>query len=194
MAKLTEKQQRFCDEYLIDLNATQAAIRAGYKKETAYSQGQRLLKNVEVQNKIAENKKNLAARVEVTQERVVEELSYIAFAKASDYARIVEKEAMTESEDGTMVPVLDPEGNPVKYRTVEPILTDDLTEEQKRAIAVIKKGRDGFEIKPYDKIRALELLGKHLGMFAEKVELSGSINDPFENLTTEELKGLLDDD
>lgn len=194
MAKLTEKQQRFCDEYLIDLNATQAAIRAGYKKETAYSQGQRLLKNVEVQKKIAENKKNLAARVEVTQERVVEELSYIAFAKASDYARIVEKEAMTESEDGTMVPVLDPEGNPVKYRTVEPILTDDLTEEQKRAIAVIKKGRDGFEIKPYDKIRALELLGKHLGMFAEKVELSGSINDPFENLTTEELKGLLDDD
>lgn len=48
MAKLTAKQQRFCDEYLIDLNATQAAIRAGYSKKTAYSQGQRMLKNVEV--------------------------------------------------------------------------------------------------------------------------------------------------
>ena len=57
--KLTAKQKRFCDEYLIDLNATQAAIRAGYKKETAYSQGQRLLKNVEVQKHIAEKKRNL---------------------------------------------------------------------------------------------------------------------------------------
>ena len=46
--KLTPKQQRFCDEYLIDLNATQAAIRTGYSEKTAYSQGQRLLKNVEV--------------------------------------------------------------------------------------------------------------------------------------------------
>ena len=45
---LNEKQQRFCDEYLIDLNATQAAIRSGYSKKTAYSQGQRLLKHVEI--------------------------------------------------------------------------------------------------------------------------------------------------
>lgn len=52
--KLTPKQKAFIDEYLIDLNATQAAIRAGYSKKTAYSQGQRTLKNVEVQNRIAE--------------------------------------------------------------------------------------------------------------------------------------------
>lgn len=50
---LTPKQQRFVDEYLIDLNATQAAIRAGYSKKTAYSQGQRLLKHVEVSQQIA---------------------------------------------------------------------------------------------------------------------------------------------
>ena len=49
---LTEKQKRFCDEYLIDLNATQAAIRAGYSEKTAYSQGQRMLKNVEVKEYI----------------------------------------------------------------------------------------------------------------------------------------------
>jgi phage terminase small subunit len=48
VAKLTAKQKRFCDEYLIDLNATQAAIRSGYSEKTAYSQGQRMLKNVEV--------------------------------------------------------------------------------------------------------------------------------------------------
>ena len=49
---LTEKQKRFCDEYLIDLNATQSAIRAGYSEKTAYSQGQRMLKNVEVKEYI----------------------------------------------------------------------------------------------------------------------------------------------
>lgn len=54
---MTEKQQRFCDEYLIDCNATQAAIAAGYSKRTAYSQGQRLLKNVEVKNYIAHQQK-----------------------------------------------------------------------------------------------------------------------------------------
>lgn len=54
MAKLTAKQKRFTDEYLVDANATQAAIRAGYSEKTAYSQGQRLLKKVEVQTYIEE--------------------------------------------------------------------------------------------------------------------------------------------
>lgn len=190
MGKMTAKQKRFCDEYLIDLNATQAAIRAGYSEKTARSQGQRMLTNVDIQNEIEKRKSARVDRIEITQDRVIEELSYIAFAKASDYARVIEKDAMVEV-DGNMVPVLDDEGKPVKYRTVEPILTDELTEEQKRAIAVIKKGRDGFEIKPYDKTRALELLGKHLGMFTEKVEVKGSVNNPFEGLTTEELKKLV---
>ena len=105
---------------------------------------------------------------------------------------MIEKEAMVTAEDGTLLPVFDSEGNPMKYRTVEPILTDDLTEAQQRAIAVIKKGRDGFEIKPYDKQRALELLGKHLGMFTDKVEISHK-NNPFDELTVEELRMMLDD-
>lgn len=54
MAKLTAKQQRFIDEYLIDLNATQAAIRAGYSKKTAYSIGEQNLKKLEVQKQIQE--------------------------------------------------------------------------------------------------------------------------------------------
>ena len=64
---------------------------------------------------------------------------------------------------------------------------------QKKALAVIKKGRDGFEVKPYDKVRALELLGKHLGMFTEKVDLSGQVNNPFAGLSTEDLKKLIND-
>lgn len=193
MAKLTAKQQRFCDEYLIDLNATQAAIRAGYSPKTANEQGARLLVNVSIQKKIFELQKEREKRTEITQDSVLRELALIAFAKASDYAKVVEKDAMVEV-DGNMVPVLDEDGNQVKYRTVEPILTDELTEDQKKAIAVIKKGRDGFEIKPYSKIQALELLGKHLGMFTEKVEVKNTTPNAFEGLTTEELKKLIDND
>lgn len=192
MAKLTAKQQRFCDEYLIDLNATQAAIRAGYSPKTAEQLAYQLLQKTSVQNHISELQKEREKRTEITQDRVLHELALIAFAKASDYARVVEKDAMVEV-DGNMVPVLDEDGNQVKYRTVEPILTDELTEDQKKAIAVIKKGRDGFEIKPYSKIQALELLGKHLGMFTEKVEVKNTTPNAFEGLTTEELKKLIDD-
>ena len=192
MAKLTAKQQRFCDEYLIDLNATQAAIRAGYSKKTAEQLAYQLLQKTSVQNHIAELQKKREERTEITQDSVLRELALIAFAKASDYAKVVEKDAMVEVE-GNMIPVLDEDGNPVKYRTVEPILTDELTEEQKKAIAVIKKGRDGFEIKPYSKIQALELLGRHLGMFTDKVEVKNTTPNAFEGLTTEELKKLIDD-
>lgn len=192
MAKLTAKQQRFCDEYLIDLNATQAAIRAGYSKKRASEQAYQLLQKTTVRNHIAELQKKREERTEITQDSVLHEIALIAFAKASDYAKVVEKDAMVEVE-GNMIPVLDENGNPVKYRTVEPILTDELTEEQKKAIAVIKKGRDGFEIKPYSKIQALELLGRHLGMFTDKVEVKNTTPNAFEGLTTEELKKLIDD-
>nr|DAH20732.1 MAG TPA: Terminase small subunit [Caudoviricetes sp.] len=195
MAKLTAKQQRFCDEYLIDLNGTRAykvAYPSVKKDETARVNASRLLTNANVKTYIQERQKEREKRTEITQDSVLRELALIAFAKASDYARVVEKDAMVEV-DGHMVPVLDEDGNQVKYRTVEPILTDELTEDQKKAIAVIKKGRDGFEIKPYSKIQALELLGKHLGMFTEKVEVKNTTPNAFEGLTTEELKKLIDD-
>lgn len=195
MVKLTAKQQRFCDEYLIDLNGTRAykvAYPSVKKDETARVNASRLLTNANVKTYIQERQKEREKRTEITQDSVLRELALIAFAKASDYARVVEKDAVVEV-DGNMVPVLDEDGNQVKYRTVEPILTDELTEDQKKAIAVIKKGRDGFEIKPYSKIQALELLGKHLGMFTEKVEVKNTTPNAFEGLTTEELKKLIDD-
>lgn len=191
--KLTAKQQRFCDEYLVDLNATQAAIRAGYSEKTACEQGARLLANVKVQKYIQKRKNDRVERTEITQDMVLLELANIAFSNAADYAAVVEKDATIQCENGSVMPLYDTEGNPVKYRTVEPVLTADLTESQKRALSVIKKGRDGFEIKPYDKIRALELLGKHLGMFADKVEVTGEVNNPMAGLTTEELKKLIYD-
>ena len=73
--------------------------------------------------------------------------------------------------------------------------TDDLTDEQVRAIAGIKEGANGIEIKLNDKEKALELLGRHLGMWNDKINVSGNINtnNPFSGLTTEELKKLVRD-
>ena len=175
MAKLTAKQQRFCDEYLIDLNATQAAIRAGYSDKRASEQAYQLLQKTTVQSYIEQRKKDREKRTEITQDMVLKELAIIAFSNAADYASVIEKQAMIDV-DGDMVPMVDAEGNKVMYRTVEPVLTADLTEEQKKALSVIKKGKDGFELKPYDKVRALELLGKHLGMWTEKVEVETDLD------------------
>ena len=181
---LTDKQKRFCEEYLIDLNATQAAIRAGYSPKTAEQTASRLLRNVKVQEYIAKRQKELSRSTQITQERVIKELALIAFSNNADYARVVEKKMQTEV-DGMLVDVLGEDGKPIMYRTVQPVLTDELTEEQKRALAVIKKGRDGLEVKSFDKVRALELLGKHLGIFTEKIE--ANVNDT----TRSELQELL---
>lgn len=191
MAKMTDKQKRFCDEYLIDLNATQAAIRAGYSEKRASELGYQLLQKTTVQEYIQKRKADRVERTEITQDFVLRELMAIASVNATDYARVIEKPATVEA-NGEMIQLYDVDGNPVMYRTVEPILTEELTETQKKALAVIKKGRDGFEIKPYDKVRVLELLGKHLGMFTEKVVLDGQVNNPFAGLSTEELKKLID--
>ena len=193
MANLNARQQRFADEYLVDLNGKQAAIRAGYSEKTAEAQASRLLSNVKVQHYIQKRKQERVERTEITQDMVLFELAAIAFSNAADYAQVVEREATIESAEGDVIPLCDKDGNPVMYRTVEPVLTENLTDRQKRALSVIKKGRDGFEVKPYDKIRALELIGKHIGMFTDKVEVSGEVNNPMAGLTTEELKKLIGD-
>lgn len=184
MAKLTDKQKRFVEEYLIDLNATQAAIRAGYTEKYANTNASKLLQNTTISQYIRERQKELSRKTEITQERVIKELALIAFSNNADYAHVIEKNMKVEV-DGTLVDVLDEKGTPVTYRTVEPVLTEELTEEQKRALAVIKKGRDGLEIKSCDKVKALELLGKHLGIFTDKIE--ANVNDT----TRSELSELL---
>lgn len=84
MARLTEKQKRFIAEYLVDLNATQAAIRAGYSEKTAYSAGQRMLKKVEIHAAIQEAMQERQERTEITQDKVLTEIGKVAFASADD--------------------------------------------------------------------------------------------------------------
>lgn len=175
---MTEKQKIFADEYLIDLNATRV-YRAAYKSVkndvVAATNGGRLLRNAQIQTYIAERMEERQKRTEITQDMVLQELAAIAFSKASDYAKVVEKQATAEV-DGNIIPLVGEDGEPILYRTVELELTDNLTEEQQRALGTIKKGRDGLEQKPCDKVKALELLGRHLGMWNDKLDVAGDMD------------------
>ena len=148
---MTKKQKIFADEYLIDLNATRA-YRVAYpsvkKDETAAQAGSRMLRNVKVAEYIQERMEERQKRTEITQDRVLEELAAIAFARAADFAEV---------KDGFVI-IKDTAG---------------LSEQQIKAIAGIKEGKFGVELKLNDKEKALELLGRHLGMFKDKVEVSG---------------------
>lgn len=147
---MNKKQQRFVDEYLIDLNATQAAIRAGYSVKTANEQGARLLANVSISNAIAKEMAERSKRTGINQDRVVLELAKIAFANIADFINVDDatvKEIASKDDLATICSV--------RIKTFQNRYGETGTER---------------EIKIYDKIRALELLGKHLGMFTNKVE------------------------
>ena len=147
---LTVKQRMFVEEYLIDLNATQAAIRAGYSAKTADQQGSRMLANVKVQQVIAEHMAERSRRTGVNQDRVVLELAKIAFVRMTD--------------------VVDSNG-----RIRQDASADDLS-----CIESIKYkesdnesgGSVEREVKVASKLKALELLGKHLGMWNDKLDVN----------------------
>ena len=164
--KLTPKQMRFVDEYMIDFNATQAAIRAGYKEKTAHVIGAENLRKPKIAEEIARRQKDLQRRTEVTQERVVTELARIAFANIADYIHV---ETQTRTKD---------DGTEVTYQTVMFSETQELSADQRAALAVVKQSVNGFELKLHDKIKALELLGRHIGMFNDKLSLSGTDGGP----------------
>ena len=148
---MTKKQKIFADEYLIDLNATRAykvAYPSIKKDEIAAVNGSKLLRNTKVADYIQKRMQDRQKRTEITQDRVLEELAAIAFARATDFAEI----------KGGCVIIKD---------------TSGLSEQQIKAIAGIKEGKFGIELKLNDKEKALELLGRHLGMFKDRVEVSG---------------------
>lgn len=154
MAKLTDKQQRFVDEYLIDLNATQAAIRAGYSVKRASEIGYQQLQKTTVSRAISEAMAERSKRTGINADRVLQELARIAFVKASD--------------------VIDTTDATIKYDASD----DDLATIQSVKVKTIPtKEGSGVEreIRLNDKLKALELLGKHLGMFKDKLEINGSV-------------------
>ena len=161
---MTDAQKRFCDEYLIDLNATRA-YKVAYPKckkdETANAASSRMLRNVKVQEYISEKQKEIEKRTEVTQDMVIEELAAIAFSNASDYVKLKKMKRNVPVFDGEDIVDYKEE----EYTGIEFTPTDELTEEQKKALAGIKEGKFGIQVDSCDKVKALELLGKHLGIF-----------------------------
>lgn len=146
---LTKKQKLFIEEYLIDLNATQAAIRAGYSPDTAKAIGSENLTKPDIRARIDTAMAERSKRTGVNADRVILELAKVAFVNA--------------------IEVIDPETATIR----EEALPEDTAAIQ--SVKVKTFGEDGLEreIKMADKLRALELLGKHMGMFRDKVEISG---------------------
>ena len=159
--KLTPKQRLFVQEYLIDLNATQAALRAGYSVNNSHKIGSQLLDNPRIKQAIELAMYERELRTKVTQDRVIQELAKIAFINPTD---------VVDSYDAS--------------------LHNGAAREDTAAISSIRvkrlPTREGFgverEIKLHDKIRALELLGKHLRLFNDKL-----------NITTDAVVRIVDD-
>ena len=157
---MTDAQKRFCDEYLIDLNATRA-YKVAYpnckKDETAKSAGSRLLTNVNLQNYISERMKQREKRTEVTQDMVIKELAKIAFL---DIRKLY-------TENGQLKNVADLDDD-----TAGAISSLETLEEYDGYGDDREKIGDTQKVKLLDKTKALELLGRHLGIFNDKLDVN----------------------
>ena len=173
MAKLNDKQKQICKEYLVDLNATQAAIRARYAEKTAYSQGQRLLKNVEAQEYIRELMQKREQRTEITADKVLEEYAKLGFSDITDYLQVVTERILVGHDKET--------GEPISDISQFVLMKDtkDIPPEKLAAISEVKQHKDGsISFKLHDKRGALDSIAKHLGMFVEKKEITGKDGGP----------------
>ncbi|MDR0648418.1 MAG: terminase small subunit [Synergistaceae bacterium] len=150
---MNAKRQRFVEEYLVDLNATQAAVRAGYSVKRADQSGKQLLSFIEVQNAINAALAERSEKTKITADRVLKELATLAF---TDF-----RKAVAWGPDGvTLLP------------------SGELGDDEAAIIAEVTETRSetggSIKAKRYDKLKALELLGRHLGMFSDRVDLRHS--------------------
>lgn len=158
MAKLTDKQKRFVEEYLIDLNATQACIRAGYSAKYADREGYKLVENSRVSEAISKAMAERSRRTGISQDRIVNELAKIAFVNMLDVVDEEGRIRSTASEDDLACI------ESIKHKESSSI-NGDSTER---------------EVKIASKLKALELLGKHLGMWNDKLDVNMNVPIIFE--------------
>lgn len=157
---MTDAQKRFCDEYLIDLNATRA-YKVAYpnckKDDTARANSSRLLTIANIQEYISEKQKEIERRTEVTQDMVIKELAKIAFL---DIRKLY-------TENGQLKNVADIDDN-----TAGAISSLETLEEYEGYGEDREKVGDTQKVKLLDKTKALELLGRHLGIFNDKIDVN----------------------
>lgn len=147
---LTAKRARFVEEYLVDLNAAQAAIRAGYSRKTAREQGCQLLRTPEIAAAVAAGRKALERRAEVTADEVIRGLARIARADMRDYASWADGEL-------TIVP------------------SGQLTDDQAAAVSEVSIDRHGrIKLKLHSKAAAWVTLARHFGLLADRLEHGAS--------------------
>lgn len=153
MAKLTDKQKHFVEEYLIDLNATQAAIRAGYSVKNADNISSQLMGKTHVAEAVAKATAERSRRTGISADRVLNELAKIAFVNITDVADQSASLKEDANRDDTAA---------VQSVRVKTTITDNGDTVEK-------------EIKLADKVKALDLLGKHLGIFNDKIKVEGAL-------------------
>lgn len=183
---MTPKQQRFVEEYLVDLNATQAAIRAGYSARTAEKIGSENIRKPEIAKAIGEAQRRRSKRTEITQDRVLKELARVGFANLTDVVSWGTKEvAIGYDDDGKKLPPADIGDAVVVLRELAPyvdaIESADLKGAAKAAVAEVALTKDGLKLKMHDKVGALTQIGRHLGMFTDKTEMTGKDGGPVEH-------------
>lgn len=167
---LNHRQTRFVAEYLIDLNATQAAIRAGYSRKTAAKIGDENLRKPDIAREIKRAMDARAARSEVTQDRVLKEIAKLAFL---DIAGAFDA-------DGALLPLKDMD--PDVRAALAGLEIAEITNDEGIAIGRVKK------IKLADKIAALTLLARHMGMLNDKLKVQGDPENPL-TLLVKQLQG-----
>ena len=155
------KQSAFCREYVLDYNGTQAAIRAGYSKRTAYSQSFDLLKKPEIQKEIQSLESRIENKVLITKEKILRELSMIGFANMADHVTIDDTTGCVQAVGIDSLPV-------GASRAIKKV-------KERRIIKSTAKGDEvlesTFEFELHDKQQALVNMGKELGMFKERHEV-----------------------
>lgn len=143
---MTDKQLKFCLEYLVDLNATAAAKRAGYSEKTAASIGQENLIKPEIQEEIQRQQDKRSNRTQITADIVLQELAKIGFSDVTDYVTVEEKG--------------------IKFKQIDPLKSG--------AISEISSSETQFgtniKFKLYDKLNALDKIARHLGGFYKDKE------------------------
>ena len=137
---MTEKQERFIDEYIIDFNATRAAIAAGYSSKRANSQGVHLLSIPEIQAEVRRRKAEISAGLRISAERVLWEMAALGFSNIFDYVEDIDGELRLK----------------------------ELPPEKQGAVSSIKITKNGTEVKLHDKLKALEFLAKYTGLTDHK--------------------------
>ena len=169
MAKLTPKQQRFVDEYLIDLNATQAAIRSGYSEKTAKSVGHENLTKPDIAKAIEAAQLERQKRTKITADSVLQELAKIGFANMMDYMS---------------------EHNGQMYLDFSQLTRDQAAAISEYQTEIVMGGEERPDIlktrfKLLDKRAALVDIGRHLGMFKDKIDHTSSDGSMTPNLKIE---------